>query len=78
MGAIILTATGVETLVSMDVIKGKKATCAEGVRDELELAGAQYVDQPVAVDGNIVTGRGVDDLPDFCREIIKKLDSPGG
>jgi protease I len=78
MGAIILTATGVETLVSMDVIGGKKATCAEGVRDELELAGAQYVDQPVAVDGNIVTGRGVDDLPDFCREIIKKLDSPGG
>jgi protease I len=64
---------GVETLVSMDVLDGRQATCAPGVRDELELAGAQYVDEPVVVDGNLITGRGVDDLPHICREMIKAL-----
>ncbi len=32
--------------------------------------GAQWVDKEVAVDGNIITSRSLDDLPAFCREII--------
>jgi protease I len=36
-------------------------------------AGAKYVDQEVARDGNLITSRTPDDLPAFCREIIKAL-----
>ncbi len=64
---------GIETLVSAGVMKGRRATCAEGVRDELKLAGAEFVDEEVVVDGNIVTSRGAPDLPAFCREMLKLL-----
>jgi len=39
-------------------------------------AGALYLDLPAVRDGNIVTGRVPDDLPEFCHEIIASL-SPG-
>ncbi len=49
-------------------------------RDELLLdqgrlvnAGATWVDQEVVVDGNLITSRKPDDLPAFCREIVKAL-----
>jgi protease I len=64
---------GIETLVSAGVMKGRRATCAAGVADELKLAGAEYVDEEVVVDGNIVTGRGAEALPGFCREMLKLL-----
>jgi protease I len=36
-------------------------------------AGAAWVDREVVVDGNLVTSRKPDDLPAFCREIVKAL-----
>ncbi|AQS57882.1 type 1 glutamine amidotransferase domain-containing protein [Desulforamulus ferrireducens] len=60
-------------LVSAGVIKGKKATACKMIKDDLVNAGAEYVDQEVVVDGNIITSRVPDDLPAFCREILKKL-----
>jgi protease I len=36
-------------------------------------AGATWVDQEVVVDGNLITSRKPDDLPAFCREIVKAL-----
>jgi protease I len=61
---------GVETLVTTDVIRGRRATCAEGVRDELKLVGARCVDQPAVTDGTIVTSRGAEDLPWFAVAIM--------
>jgi protease I len=43
------------------------------VRDDLVNAGAEYVDVPAIRDGNIITARVPDDLPEFCQEIIKAL-----
>ena len=60
-------------LVSAGVIKGKKATACIMIKDDLVNAGAEYLDQEVVVDGNIITSRVPDDLPAFCREILKKL-----
>jgi protease I len=31
------------------------------------------VDEEVVVDGNLITSRRPDDLPAFCREIVKAL-----
>jgi protease I len=60
-------------LVSAGVLKGKTATCFSSIKDDLTNAGAKYVDQEVVRDGNLITSRTPDDLPAFCREIIKAL-----
>ena len=62
-------------LVSANVLKGRKMTCFMAVKDDAINAGANYnyIDKEVVVDGNLITSRMPDDLPAFCREIIKAL-----
>ncbi len=60
-------------LISAGVMKGKRATGYVGVRDDLVNAGAEYVDRAAVRDGNIITGRVPDDLPEFCQAIIEAL-----
>lgn len=60
-------------LISAGVLKGKKATGCVMIKDDIINAGAEYLDQEVVVDGNLITSRVPDDLPAFCREILKKL-----
>ncbi len=62
-------------LISAGVMKGKRATGYVGVRDDLVNAGAEYVDRAAVRDGNIITGRVPDDLPEFCQEIIEALSA---
>jgi deglycase len=60
-------------LASADVIKGKKVTSFFSIKDDMVHAGGLWVDQEVVVDGNLITSRKPDDLPAFCRAIIKAL-----
>ena len=60
-------------LVSAGICKGHKATCFFAIKDDMIAAGAEYVDQEVVVDGNLITARKPDDLPAFMREIINQL-----
>lgn len=60
-------------LVSAGVLKGKTATSFFSIKDDMVNAGATWVDREVVVDGNLVTSRKPDDLPAFCREIVKAL-----
>src|SRR5215471_13764674 len=60
-------------LVSAKVVKGRRATCFYSIRDDLEAAGAQWSDEPVVVDGNLITSRVPGDLPQFCQAVIKAL-----
>ncbi|MBM4274281.1 MAG: DJ-1/PfpI/YhbO family deglycase/protease [Deltaproteobacteria bacterium] len=60
-------------LASAKVIQGKTVTAFFAIRDDLEHAGANFVDVEVAVDGNIITSRKPEDLPAFCRAIIAAL-----
>ena len=60
-------------LASAGIVKGRKVTCFGGIKDDLINAGAKYSDKEVIVDGNLITSRKPDDLPAFCREIIKAL-----
>jgi protease I len=60
-------------LISAGVVKGKRATSFISVRDDLRNAGAEFVDLPVVRDGNIVTSRTPNDLPEFCHAIIEAL-----
>jgi len=60
-------------LCSTDVYKGKKATCFMAIADDIRNAGAEYVDDECVVDGNLITSRKPDDLPAFCKAILKAL-----
>ena len=60
-------------LVSADILKNKRMTCFMAVKDDAVNAGANFVDQEVVVDKNLITSRKPDDLPAFCKEIIKAL-----
>lgn len=64
---------GPQVLVSAGVIKGKKATCWLGIRDDIIAAGALYEDTEVVIDGNFVSSRSPADLHAFGREMIKLL-----
>jgi len=60
-------------LASAGVVKGKRATSFFSIKDDMVNAGAQWVDQEVVVDGNLITSRKPDDIPAFCREIVRSL-----
>lgn len=60
-------------LASADILKGKKVTGFFAIKDDLIHAGAEFLDQEVVVDKNLITSRKPEDLPAFLREIIKAL-----
>ena len=62
-------------LISAGLMAGKKSTGYVAVRDDLINAGAEFLDVPAIKDGNIITGRVPDDLPEFCQEIIVALSA---
>jgi protease I len=62
-------------LISAKIVKGYTMTSTPGIRDDLENAGAVWVDEEVVVDRNIVSGRRPPDLPAFCKEFVRVLTS---
>lgn len=56
--------------ISAGIMKGRRATCVPAIKDDVINAGADYVDAPVVVDGNLVTSRRPDDLPQFLPALI--------
>jgi protease I len=64
---------GPQMLIEADIVRGKTVTSWPSVRTDLKNAGAKVVDEPAVVDGNIVTSRSPDDLPEFCKATLKLL-----
>ena len=60
-------------LASADVIRSRTVTAFFAIKDDLINAGANWADQEVVKDGNIITSRIPSDLPAFCRTIIEAL-----
>ncbi|MEK7668829.1 MAG: type 1 glutamine amidotransferase domain-containing protein [Gemmatimonadota bacterium] len=59
--------------VSAGMLKGRRVTCVRAIKDDVVNAGAEYVDEPVVVDGNLISSRTPADLPHFCRALIAAL-----
>lgn len=57
-------------LVEADVVRGRRVTSWPSIRTDLRNAGADVVDEEVAIDGNLITSRKPDDVPAFSRAII--------
>ncbi|GFG53585.1 peptidase C56 [Mycolicibacterium agri] len=58
------------TLVEADVVRGRTVTSYPSIRTDLRNAGANVVDQPVCIDGNLITSRSPKDLTAFCQAIV--------
>ncbi|MFW5803410.1 MAG: DJ-1/PfpI family protein [Verrucomicrobiota bacterium] len=74
---------GPQVLISAGVLDGRRATCVVvedreyfDVRDELTEAGAEYRNEPVVSDGNIITSRLPQDVPRFSAAIAQVLRTP--
>jgi protease I len=61
---------GIQLLISAGALNGRQVTCAAAIRDDVRAAGAAYRDEAVVVDGNLVSCRGLDEMPDFCRQLV--------
>lgn len=61
-------------LASAGVVKGRRLTSFHSIKDDLENAGATWVDEEVVEDDGIITSRNPGDLPAFCRALIRKLE----
>ncbi|MBA3609937.1 MAG: type 1 glutamine amidotransferase [Rubrobacter sp.] len=59
--------------ISAGIVSGARATGSLGIKDDLVNAGATWVDEAAFRDGNLVWGRVVPDIPDFCRELVAAL-----
>jgi protease I len=62
-------------LVSAGLAKGLRMTCFSSIKEDVINAGANYVDQAVVRDGNVITSRFPADLPAFCKEIVAALEA---
>ncbi len=64
---------GPQLLISADVVRGRTVTSWLSIAIDLRNAGAQWVDQPVVQDGNLITSRKPADIPQFNQAIIRAL-----
>lgn len=60
-------------LVEADVVADRTLTSWPSVRTDLENADAEWVDEPVVVDGNLITSRKPDDIPLFNEALLEAL-----
>jgi len=59
------------TVIESGAAKGHRMTSWPSLQTDVRNSGAEWVDEEVVVDGNLVTSRKPDDIPAFNREIIK-------
>ena len=60
-------------LIEADLVRDRKVTSWLSLRTDLRNAGAQVLDQPVVRDGNLLTSRMPEDLPQFCAALLEAL-----
>ena len=58
------------TLVEADGVRGKTVTSWPSLQTDLRNAGANWVDETVVTDGNLITSRKPDDLPAFSKTLL--------
>lgn len=65
---------GIWTPVSAGILKGRKCTCVPKIKDDAINAGAEWLDQDVVEDNNLITSRTPPDLGAYCGAIIRYVE----
>ena len=61
------------SLIEADVVRGRRMTSWPSLQTDLRNAGAEWVDEEVVVDGNLITSRKPDDLKAFNRALLDAI-----
>ncbi len=67
-----------QLLITAQVLEGRTITGWKSIAQDIRNAGAEYIDQEVVVDGNLVSSRNPADIPAFIEASLKKLKEIGG
>lgn len=59
--------------ISAGIMEGRKATGSIAIKDDIVNAGGTWVDKAAFREGNLIWGRVVADIPDFCRELVAAM-----
>jgi protease I len=59
------------TVIEAEAARGRRIASWPSLKTDLRNAGAEWVDEQVVVDGNMVSSRKPDDIPAFNREMIR-------
>ncbi|MEA5620602.1 DJ-1/PfpI/YhbO family deglycase/protease [Cronbergia sp. UHCC 0137] len=68
---------GTQVLIEGDLLTGKQATGFIAIRQDIINAGANYLDEPLVIDNNLITSREPGDLPIFTTAILNRLGYGG-
>ncbi len=60
-------------LITADVLIGRKLTGWKSIIQDIRNAGAEFIDQEVVEDGNLISSRQPADLPAFIKAALSKL-----
>ncbi|MFP4012882.1 MAG: type 1 glutamine amidotransferase domain-containing protein [Chitinispirillaceae bacterium] len=66
-----------QILITAQVLKGRRVTGYKSVRQDIVNSGAEFVDQAVVRDGNLISSRGPRDMAQFIAAGLEALDSSG-
>ena len=64
-------------MIEGDLLRGKQATGFMSIRKDMINAGANYINEPLVVDGNLITSRQPGDLAIFTTAILSRLGYGG-
>jgi protease I len=64
---------GPQILITADVLKGRRVTGWKSIIQDIKNAGAEFIDQEVVEDGNVISSRQPSDIPAFVEACLKKL-----
>ena len=62
-------------LIDAGLVEGRRITSWPSLRTDLRRAGALWSDEPLVVDGNLVSSRKPDDLPVFCEALVDMVSA---
>lgn len=64
---------GPQLLIEAAVVRGRRLTSYPAIKTDLQNGGADWVDEEVCIDGNLITSRKPDDIPAFNRAIVENF-----
>jgi protease I len=65
------TCHGAQLMISAKIVKGRKISGYYSIKDDINNAGAEYVDAPSVIDGNIVSSPHYKHMGPWMKETIK-------
>ena len=61
--------------ISAQVLKGRRATSVDAIRDDMVNAGVDWVDEATVVDGHLISARTPADLGPWMKALLRALEA---